>query len=194
MLKIRLARGGAKKRPYYYIVVADSHSPRDGKFIERVGSYNPMLPRDGEQKRVTLKADRIAEWLGKGAQPTDRVARFLSQDETLADKVKWTQGNNPNKAQPGKKAQERAAERAQREADRAEAEAAAKVEAAEAAERAKEEAKAAAEAAKNAPPAEEAPAEEAPAAEAAADEAPAAEAAAEEAPAAEATEDEKTEA
>jgi small subunit ribosomal protein S16 len=194
MLKIRLARGGAKKRPYYYIVVADSHSPRDGKFIERVGSYNPMLPRDGEQKRVVLKADRIAEWLGKGAQPTDRVARFLSQDETLADKVKWTQGNNPNKAQPGKKAQERAAERAQREADRAEAEAAAKVEAAEAAERAKEEAKAAAEAAKNAPPAEEAPAEEAPAAEAAADEAPAAEAAAEEAPAAEATEDEKTEA
>lgn len=175
MLKIRLARGGAKKRPYYYIVVADSHSPRDGKFIERVGTYNPMLPRDGEQKRVVLKADRIAEWLGKGAQPTDRVARFLSQDETLADKVKWTQGNNPNKAQPGKKAQERAAERAQREADRAEAEAAAKVEAAEAAARAKEEAAAAAEAAKNAPPAEEPAAEEAPAAEAAAEEAPAAE-------------------
>lgn len=199
MLKIRLARGGAKKRPYYYIVVADSHSPRDGKFIERVGSYNPMLPRDGEQKRVTLKADRIAEWLGKGAQPTDRVARFLSQDEALAGKVKWTQGNNPNKAQPGKKAQERAAERAQREADRAEAEAAAKIEAAEAAVRAKEEAKAAAEAARNAPAPEpeaaaeaEAVTEEAPA-EAAAEEAPA-EAAAEEAPAAEATEEEKTEA
>ncbi|HWQ86021.1 MULTISPECIES: 30S ribosomal protein S16 [unclassified Brevundimonas] len=202
MLKIRLARGGAKKRPYYYIVVADSHSPRDGKFIERVGTYNPMLPRDGEQKRVTLKADRISEWLAKGAQPTDRVARFLSQDEALAGKVKWTQSNNPNKAQPGKKAQERAAERAQREADRAEAEAAAKVEAAEAAVRAKEEAKAAAEAAKNAPaPEPEAAAEEAPAAEvteeapaeAAAEEAPA-EAAAEEAPAAEATEEEKTEA
>ncbi|MDP3802795.1 30S ribosomal protein S16 [Brevundimonas sp.] len=205
MLKIRLARGGAKKRPYYYIVVADSHSPRDGKFIERVGTYNPMLPRDGEQKRVTLKADRIAEWLGKGAQPTDRVARFLSQDEALAGKVKWTQSNNPKKAEPGKKAQERAAERAQREADRAEAEAAAKVEAAEAAVRAKEEAKAAAEAAKNAPaPEPEAVAEEAPA-EAAAEEAPAAEAeavtgeapaeaAAEEAPAAEATEEEKTEA
>ena len=193
MLKIRLARGGAKKRPYYYIVVADSHSPRDGKFIERVGSYNPMLPRDGEQKRVVLKADRIAEWLGKGAQPTDRVARFLSQDETLAAKVKWTQGNNPNKAQPGKKAQERAAERAQREADRAEAEAAAKVEAAEAAQRAKEEAAAAAEAAKNAPAVEEAPAEEAPAAEAAAEEAPAAEAAAEEAPAAEEATEEKAE-
>ena len=176
MLKIRLARGGAKKRPYYYIVVADSHSPRDGKFIERVGTYNPMLPRDGEQKRVVLKADRIAEWLGKGAQPTDRVARFLSQDEALADKVKWTQSNNPNKAQPGKKAQERAAERA------------------------KEEAKAAAEAAKNAPApepeaaAEEAPAEETPAAEAAAEEAPA-EAAAEDAPAAEEpAAEEKTEA
>ena len=202
MLKIRLARGGAKKRPYYYIVVADSHAPRDGKFIERVGSYNPMLPRDGEQKRVTLKADRISEWLAKGAQPTDRVARFLSQDEALAGKVKWTQSNNPNKAQPGKKAQERAAERAQREADRAEAEAAAKAEAAEAAARAKEEAKAAAEAARNAPaPEPEAAAEEAPA-EAAAEEAPAAEvteeapaeAAAEEAPAAEATEEEKTEA
>ena len=178
MLKIRLARGGAKKRPYYYIVVADSHAPRDGKFIERVGSYNPMLPRDGEQKRVILKADRIAEWLSKGAQPTDRVARFLSQDEALAGKVKWTQGNNPNKAQSGKKAQERAAERAQREADRAEAEAAAKVEAAEAAERAKAEAAAAAAAPA---PAEEPAAEEAPAAEVAAEEAPAAEAAAEEA-------------
>ena len=176
MLKIRLARGGAKKRPYYYIVIADSHSPRDGKFIERVGTYNPMLPRDGEQKRVVLKADRIAEWLGKGAQPTDRVARFLSQDETLGAKVKWSQGNNPNKAQPGKKAQERAAERAQREADRLEAEAAAKAEAAEAAAKAKEEA----EAAKNAPAAEEAPAEEAPAAEAAAEETPAAEEATEE--------------
>ena len=179
MLKIRLARGGAKKRPYYHIVVADSHAPRDGKFIEKVGSYNPMLPRDGEQKRVSLKADRIAEWLGKGAQPTDRVARFLSQDEALADKVKWTQGNNPKKAEPGKKAQERAAERAQREADRLEAEAAAKAEAAEAAARAKEEAEAA-KAAAAAAPAEEAPAEEAPAAEAAAEGAPAAEEATEE--------------
>ena len=176
MLKIRLARGGAKKRPYYHIVIADSHSPRDGKFIEKVGSYNPMLPKDGATPRVALKVERIAEWLGKGAQPTDRVARFLSQDETLGAKVKWTQSNNPNKAQPGKKAQERAAERAQREADRLEAEAAAKVEAAEAAARAKEEAAAAAEAAKNAPAAEEAPAEEAPAADAAAEEAPAAEA------------------
>jgi small subunit ribosomal protein S16 len=177
MLKIRLARGGAKKRPYYYIVVADSHAPRDGKFLERVGSYNPMLPKDGPTPRVALKVERIAEWLGKGAQPTDRVARFLSQDEALAGKVKWTQGHNPKKGEPGKKAQERAAERAQREADRAEAEAAAKIEAAEAAARAKEEAEAAA--AAPAPVAEEAPAEEAPAAEAAAEEAPA-EAAAEE--------------
>jgi small subunit ribosomal protein S16 len=194
MLKIRLARGGAKKRPYYYIVVADSHAPRDGKFIERVGTDNPMLAKDGDKPRVTLKADRISEWLGKGAQPTDRVARFISQstDEALTGKVKWTQSNNPNKGAPGKKAQERTAERAQREADRAEAEAAAKVEAAEAAERAKQEAAEAAEAAKNAPPVEEAPAEEA-APEAAAEEAPAEEAAAEEAPAAEA-EEEKTEA
>ncbi|MFN6982565.1 MAG: 30S ribosomal protein S16 [Brevundimonas sp.] len=176
MLKIRLARGGAKKRPYYHIVIADSHSPRDGKFIEKVGSYNPMLPKDGATPRVALKVERIAEWLGKGAQPTDRVARFLSQDETLGAKVKWTQSNNPNKAQPGKKAQERAAERAQREADRLEAEAAAKVEAAEAAVRAKEEAAAAA----AAPAVEEAPAEEAPAAEAAAEEAPAADEATEE--------------
>ncbi len=172
MLKIRLARGGAKKRPYYHIVIADSHSPRDGKFIEKVGAYNPMLPKDGAQPRVTLKVERISEWLAKGAQPTDRVARFLSQDETLGQKVKWTQSNNPQKAEPGKKAQERAAERAQREADRLEAEAAAKAEAAEAAATAKAEA----EAAKNAPAAEEAPAEEAPAAEAPAEEAPAAEA------------------
>lgn len=186
MLKIRLARGGAKKRPYYHIVVADSHAPRDGKFIEKVGSYNPMLPKDSATPRVVLKADRIAEWLGKGAQPTDRVARFISQseDEVLVGKVKWTQGNNPNKGAPGKKAQERLAERAQREADRAEAEAAAKAEAAEAAARAKEEAAAAAEAAKAAPVEEAAPeaaAEEAPAAEEAAAEAPAEEAAAEDA-------------
>ncbi|MAL89589.1 MULTISPECIES: 30S ribosomal protein S16 [Brevundimonas] len=194
MLKIRLSRGGTKKRPYYHIVIADSHAPRDGKFIERVGTYNPMLPKDGDKPRVTLKADRISEWLGKGAQPTDRVARFISQsqDEALVGKVKWTQSNNPNKAQPGKKAQERAAERAQREADRLEAEAAAKVEAAEAAAKAKEEA----EAAKNAPPAPEpeAPAEEAPAAEAPAEEAPAEEAASEEAPAEEAAAEDKTEA
>ncbi|NEX92728.1 30S ribosomal protein S16 [Caulobacter sp. 17J65-9] len=150
MLKIRLARGGAKKRPYYSIVVADSRAPRDGRFLEKVGAYNPMLAKDGPQPRVTLKLERIQEWLGKGAQPTERVARFLAAEGL----VKWEHGNNPQKAQPGKKAQERAAERAQREADRAEAEAQAKAEAA-----------AAAAAPAPAPePEPEAPAEEAPAA------------------------------
>ena len=152
MLKIRLARGGAKKRPYYSIVVADSHSPRDGRFIEKVGAYNPLLKKD-DPNRVTLKVERIQEWIGKGAQPTDRVARFLSQ-QGLA---KWEAGNNPNKGKPGKKAEERAAERAQREADRVAAEAEA----------------AAAAAAAAAAPVEEAPVEEAPV------EAPAEEAAAE---------------
>ena len=142
MLKIRLARGGAKKRPYYSIVVADSHSPRDGRFIEKVGAYNPLLAKD-HPERVVLKVERIQEWISKGAQPTDRVARFLSQ-QGLA---KWEAGNNPTKGKPGRKATERAEERAQREADRAAA-------AAEAAAAPAEEA-----------PAAEAPAEEAPAAE-----------------------------
>src|SRR5262245_26569494 len=111
MLKIRLARGGAKKRPYYSIVVADSHSPRDGRFIEKVGSYNPLLKRD-DPKRITLNSERITEWLGKGAQPTDRVARFLST-EGLA---KWAPGNNPKKAVPHAKAKERAEARAEKAA------------------------------------------------------------------------------
>ena len=111
MLKIRLARGGAKKRPYYSIVVADSHSPRDGRFIEKVGAYNPLLKRD-DPKRITLKSERITEWLSKGAQPTDRVARFLST-QGLA---KWAPGNNPQKAEPHAKAKERAAARAERAA------------------------------------------------------------------------------
>ena len=114
MLKIRLARGGAKKRPYYSIVVADSHAARDGRFIEKVGTYNPLVAKD-HPERLTMKIERIQEWLSKGAQPTDRVARFLSQ-QGLAE---WTHGNNPNKGAPGKKAQERAAERTQRDADRA---------------------------------------------------------------------------
>jgi small subunit ribosomal protein S16 len=174
MLKIRMARGGAKKRPYYQIVVADSRSPRDGKFIERVGSFNPLLKKD-DPNRITLKTERIQEWLGKGAQPSDRVARFLAGEGL----VKWEHGNNPEKAQPGKKAQERAAERAQRETDRAEAEAAARAEAAAAPPAEPEPAPAEAEAAPA--EAEAAPAEAAPAEEAApADEAPAAEAAGEE--------------
>jgi small subunit ribosomal protein S16 len=112
MLKIRLARGGAKKRPYYSIVVADSHSPRDGRFIEKVGNYNPLLKKD-DPNRVNLKVERLQDWISKGAQPTDRVARFLAA-EGLA---KWEHGNNPTKGKPGKKADERAAERAQREED-----------------------------------------------------------------------------
>src|SRR3954471_19417752 len=101
MLRIRLARGGTKKRPYYSIVVADSHSPRDGRFIEKVGTYNPLLKKD-DPNRVTLKTESIEAWLKKGAQPSDRVARFLSAQGM----VQWAHGNNPNKGTPGKKAEE----------------------------------------------------------------------------------------
>jgi small subunit ribosomal protein S16 len=177
MLKIRLTRGGAKKRPYYSIVVADSHSPRDGRFIEKVGSYNPLLKKD-DPNRVTLKVEQIQAWIKKGAQPTDRVARFLSQQGL----VQWQHGNNPQKAVPGKKATERAEERAQREADRAAAAAEAAAKPAPAPEPEPEPV------AEEAAPVEAAAEEAAPAAEAAAEEAPAAEAAAEEAPAAEAAE------
>jgi small subunit ribosomal protein S16 len=106
-LKIRLARGGAKKRPFYSIVVADSRSPRDGRFIEKVGTYNPILKAD-DPNRVVLKLERIQDWMTKGAQPTDRVARFLDQ----AGVMKREARNNPNKAQPGKKMTERAEARA----------------------------------------------------------------------------------
>ncbi|MGN6145893.1 MAG: 30S ribosomal protein S16 [Mesorhizobium sp.] len=102
-LKIRLARAGSKKRPYYHIVVADVRSPRDGRFIEAVGAWNPLLPKDGD--RIKLDEDRVKHWLGNGALPTDRVARFLDQ----AGISKRDARNNPTKAQPGKKAQERAA-------------------------------------------------------------------------------------
>ena len=122
-LKIRLARAGSKKRPYYHVVIADVRSPRDGRFIETVGSWNPMLPKDAE--RVKLDADRIKHWLDNGALPTDRVLRFLDE----AGIAKRDARNNPNKAQPGKKAQERvaAAKQAEEEAaaKKAEAEAAA---------------------------------------------------------------------
>jgi small subunit ribosomal protein S16 len=177
MLKIRLARGGAKKRPYYSIVVADSHSPRDGRFIEKVGTYNPLLKKD-DANRVTLKVESIQEWLKKGAQPTDRVARFLSQQGL----VQWAHGNNPNKGKPGKKAEDRAEEKAQKEAARAEAIAAAKAEAAAAAAEAAAAAAAAAAAPEPEPEvvAEPEVAAEEPAAEVAADAAP--EAVAEEAP------------
>jgi small subunit ribosomal protein S16 len=102
-LKIRLTRGGAKKRPYYRIVVADSRSPRDGRFIEKVGTYDPMKPK-GDENRVSLDAEKIQAWLAKGAQPTDRVLRFLD----TAGLLKRSPRSNPQKAVPGKKAQERA--------------------------------------------------------------------------------------
>lgn len=113
-LKIRLARGGAKKRPFYAIVIADSRSPRDGKFIEKVGTYNPQLPSD-DPNRVLLKLDRVQEWLGKGALPTDRVARFLDKAGLKTRQAR----NNPAKAAPGKKMSERAAERASRSSETA---------------------------------------------------------------------------
>jgi small subunit ribosomal protein S16 len=140
-VKIRLARGGAKKRPYYRIVVADSRYARDGRFIEKIGTYNPMLAKDHEN-RVTLDLEKAADWIRKGAQPTDRVARFLA----AAGVMEWKPGQNLKKGEPGANAKERAAERAKKEDARLAAIAAAK---------------AAAEAPAEAAPAEEAPAEDA---------------------------------
>jgi small subunit ribosomal protein S16 len=108
-LKIRLTRAGAKKRPFYRIVIADSRSPRDGRFIERVGTYDPMKKRD-DPARVTLETEKVQAWLTKGAQPTDRVLRFLD----AAGLMKRAPRNNPQRAEPGKKAQERTAERAKK--------------------------------------------------------------------------------
>ncbi|MDB5589888.1 30S ribosomal protein S16 [Enterovirga sp.] len=108
-LKIRLARAGAKKRPYYRIVVADARSPRDGRFIEKVGSYDPMKPKE-DPSRVTLEGEKIQGWLAKGAQPTDRVLRFLD----AAGLAKRDTRNNPEKGKPGQKATERAAEKAKK--------------------------------------------------------------------------------
>jgi small subunit ribosomal protein S16 len=108
-LKIRLARGGAKKRPFYSIVVADARSPRDGRFIERLGTYNPMLER-GHGDRVTLKEERIRHWLGVGAQPTERVTRFLGEAGTIE---KPAMRETPIKSAPKAKAQERAKEAAE---------------------------------------------------------------------------------
>lgn len=136
-LKIRLARGGSKKRPFYSVVIADARAPRDGRFIEKIGVYDPRLAKDSGE-RVKIDGAKAAEWIKKGAQPTERVARFLSQitlEGESAPVYAWTPGSNPNKGEPGKKAQERAKERA----DKAEA---------------------AAEAAKAPAPVEEAPAED----------------------------------
>jgi small subunit ribosomal protein S16 len=144
-LKIRLARGGAKKRPFYRIVVAEAAAPRDGRYVERVGTYNPMVPKDHDQ-RLVINGERISFWLSKGAQPTERVHKMLASAGLMAAPVIREQ---PKKSAPGKK-------RAEREA--AEAEAAAEVAAAAEAEAA---AAAEAEAAAAEAPAEEAPAEEA---------------------------------
>ncbi|HKR92681.1 30S ribosomal protein S16 [Novosphingobium sp.] len=142
-VSIRLSRGGAKKRPYYKIVVSNSRAPRDGKYLEQVGTYNPLLAKDDEN-RVRLVEDRVRYWLGVGAQPTDRVARLLDK----AGIKERAATNNPNKGEPGQKAKDRAEEKAEklREAEEA--------------------AKAAAEAPVEEAVAEEAPVEEAPAAEA----------------------------
>ena len=109
--KIRLARGGSKKRPFYAIVVADSRMPRDGRFLEKVGTYDPLLAKDSEE-RVKLDLEKVQAWLDKGAVPTDRVVRFL---EAAGLRAK-TERNNPKKAVPGKKAQDRAKERADKAA------------------------------------------------------------------------------
>ena len=159
-MKIRLARGGSKKRPFYRIVAADSRMPRDGRYIERLGTYNPLLPKDSEE-RVKMNIERIQYWISEGAQVTDRVSRFLEAAGILDKKTR----NNPKKALPGQKAQDRAEEKSAKDNEEAPAEEVA---------------------ADEAPAAEEAPAEEAAADEApAAEEAPAEEAAADEAPAAE---------
>ncbi len=188
-IALRLSRGGSKKRPYYRIVAADVRAPRDGKYLEQIGTYNPLLAKDDE-KRVTLNEDRARYWLSVGGQPSDRVARFLDAAGVRERAARV----NPNKGKPGEKATERAEEKAEKAAA-----------ADEAAKAAVEEAKAAPaeEAVVEEAPAEDAAAEEAPAAEAAveeaapeevkAEEAPAEEAPTEEAPAEEAASDEKTE-
>ena len=161
-LKIRLSRGGSKKRPFYRIVVAEAASPRDGRYVERIGHYNPMVAKDNDQ-RLVVDGERVKYWMGLGAKPTERVQKLLS---TLSLTPAVEIRDQPKKSAPGKKRAEREAEEA------ATAEAAA--------------AEAAAEAPAEEAPAEEAPAEEAPAEEAVADEAPAEEAPAEEAAAEEA--------
>jgi len=117
MLKIRMSRGGAKKRPVYKIVIADSRKPRDGRFIEKVGFFNPLLPKD-KKERLSLDIERIKYWLEKGARPSDRIARFLGEANVIP---KPAQKNNPIKAKPKKKAQERlaAAEEAKKAAEEA---------------------------------------------------------------------------
>jgi len=118
-MKIRLARGGSKKRPFYRIVAADSRMPRDGRFIEKLGVYNPLLPKDSED-RVKMDLDKVKVWLEKGAQPTDRVARMLEAAGLLEKKTRA----NPKKGEPGAAAKARAEEKAAKAAEAAEAAAA----------------------------------------------------------------------
>jgi small subunit ribosomal protein S16 len=194
MLKLRLSRGGTKKRPVYKVVVADSRFARDGRFIEKVGFFNPLLPKD-KKERVGLEAERIKYWLGQGAQPTTRVARILGENELMPMPAN---GNNPNKAIP-KKERKKEGDEAAPKADAAPAAEAPKADAAPAAEAPKKEAPKA-----DAAPAAEAPKQEAPKADAApaaeapkteapkADAAPAAEAPKTEAPKADAAPKEET--
>lgn len=193
-IALRLSRGGSKKRPYYRIVAADQRAPRDGKYLEQIGTYNPLLAKDDE-KRVSLNEDRARYWLGVGGQPSDRVARFLD----AAGVLERAPRNNPNKAKPGEKAVERAEEKAEKAAAADEAAKAAveEAKAAPAEEPVVEEAATEEAPVEEAAPEAEAPTEEAapeaPAEEAAAEEAPVEEAAAEVAPAEEAASEEKTE-
>jgi small subunit ribosomal protein S16 len=178
MLKLRLSRGGTKKRPVYKVVVADSRFARDGRFIEKVGFFNPLLPKD-KKERVGLEAERIKYWLGQGAQPTTRVARILGENELMPMPAN---GNNPNKAIP-KKERKKEGKKEAPKADAAPAAEAPKADAAPAAEAPKKEAPKA-----DAAPAAEAPKKEAPKADAA----PAAEAPKKEAPKADAAPKEET--
>jgi small subunit ribosomal protein S16 len=156
-LKIRLSRAGAKKRPFYRIVVADSRSPRDGRYIEKIGTFNPLSPRDSEE-RVNLDTERAKHWLSHGALPTDRVLRFLDAEGLMKREPR----NNPEKAKPGQKRLDREEEKAKAAEEKAKAEEEAKQAAAEAAAAPAEE-----------PAAEEAPAEDAQTEDAPAEEAPA---------------------
>ncbi len=183
-LRIRLARGGTKKRPFYRIVVADSRSPRDGRFIEKIGHYNPMVPRD-DPERLLLDEDRARHWLSVGATPSDRVARFLGQANIIPMPVRreQTKKHLPKKRELERRAAEAEAKKEMQSAEAHAAADTAEAEEAAAAEKAAEEAAAAEAAAAAKKAAEEAPAPEAPAeestAEAPAEEAPAAEAPAE---------------
>ncbi|MCB1368683.1 MAG: 30S ribosomal protein S16 [Rhodobacteraceae bacterium] len=132
-MKIRLARGGSKKRPFYRIVAADSRMPRDGRYIEKLGTYNPLLPKDSEE-RVKMDIERVQHWLGQGAQPTDRVSRMLEAAGILARKDR----NNPKKGEPGKAAKDRAESRAKKASEAAAAAAAPAAEEAQAEDAAEE--------------------------------------------------------